>query len=43
MNFKTNKGEYFEKSFYKEEVALRFKVLPGYNVDAKYAEQLENA
>lgn len=33
MNFKLNKGEYFDKSFYKEEVQLQFKKLPGYAVD----------
>lgn len=43
MNFKTNPGEYFERSFYKEEVSLRFKTLPGFSVDAPLDEQLESA
>lgn len=38
MNFKINKGEYFDKSFYKEEVKLRFKTLPGYNPELPYNE-----
>lgn len=39
MNFKIDRAEYFDRSFYKEEVRLVFSKLPGYDIKLPTTEQ----